>query len=230
MSHRTVRLRKQLSRVLTDAEVSVSLLASAGAQQITGQHLVAMDGRVNLGTYGSVRVAGMTIEEARTEIEKKLTEKLDAPEVFVDVLAYNSKVYYIITQGAGLGDDVVRAPITGNETVLDAVGQINGLPPVASKKRIWVARPAPADAPCDQVLPVDWRAISQGGSTATNYQLFPGDRVYVKADALITLDNTLAKIISPIERLFGITLLGNATVRSFERGNGSNGGTGVGGF
>ena len=29
-----------------------------------GQHLVAMDGCVNLGTYGAVRVAGMTLEEA----------------------------------------------------------------------------------------------------------------------------------------------------------------------
>ena len=53
-------IRNELAKVLTDVDVSVSLLASAGAQQITGQHLVAMDGRVNLGTYGSVFVAGMT--------------------------------------------------------------------------------------------------------------------------------------------------------------------------
>ena len=129
-------IRKQLSRVLTDAEVSVSLLASAGAQQITGQHLVAMDGRVNLGTYGSVFVAGMTIDEARAAIEKQLGLKLEDPEVFVDVLAYNSKVYYIITQGAGLGDDVVRAPITGNETVIDAVANLGGISQVSSTQDV----------------------------------------------------------------------------------------------
>jgi len=88
-----------------------------------------------------------------------------------------------------------------------------------------VARPAPADHCCLQILPVDWRAIVQGGSTATNYQLFPGDRVYVKADCLITIDNWLAKALAPVERLFGVTLLGTATVRTIQdRNTGTNGG------
>jgi hypothetical protein len=44
----------------------------------------------------------------------------------------------------------------------------------------------------------------------------------VKADKLIHIDNAIAKVLSPIERLFGATLLGNFTVRSFERnGNGA---------
>ena len=32
-------------------------------------------------------------------------------------------------------------PVTGSETVLDAISKVQGLPPVASQKRIWVARP-----------------------------------------------------------------------------------------
>jgi protein involved in polysaccharide export with SLBB domain len=160
-------IREQLSKVLTNVDVSVSLLASAGAQAITGQHLVAMDGRVNLGTYGSVYVAGMTLEEARAAIELKLTERLDDPEVFVDVLAYNSKVYYIITQGAGLGDDVTRQPITGNETVIDAVAALGGISQVSST-RMWIARPAPNGVGCEQILPIEWNDIAQGASTATN--------------------------------------------------------------
>ncbi len=59
-----------------------------------------MDGRVNLGVYGSVFVAGMTIEQWRDAIEKQLGETLEKPQVAVDVLAYNSKVYYVITKGA----------------------------------------------------------------------------------------------------------------------------------
>ena len=73
------------------------------------------------------------------------------------------------------------------------------------------------------MLPVDWNALTQGGSTCTNYQLFPGDRIYIRADPLIQLDNIIAKVVSPIERLFGVTLLGSATVNSFRRnGNGNN--------
>src|SRR5205807_636614 len=98
-----------------------------------------------------------------------------------------------------------------------------------STKKIWVARPAPANHPCLQILPVDWRAIVQGGATATNYQLFPGDRVYIQSDPLIWFDNNLAKILQPIERLFGATLLGNFTVQSFRRnGGGGNNTPGVG--
>jgi polysaccharide export outer membrane protein len=210
------QIREHLTRTLTDAEVSVSLLASAGAQQITGQHLVAMDGRVNLGTYGSVFVAGMTVDEARCQIECLLKEKLEDPEVFVDVLAYNSKVYYIITQGAGLGDDIVRIPITGNETVIDAVANLGGISQVSSIK-MWIARPAPNGVGCEQILPVDWKSISQGASTATNYQLMPGDRLYIAQDRLTLFNNMTVKFLLPFERIFGIVSLGTSTANRIVR-------------
>jgi polysaccharide export outer membrane protein len=209
-------IREQLSKVLTDVDVSVSLLASAGAQAITGQHLVAMDGRVNLGTYGSVYVAGMTLEEARAAIELKLTERLDDPEVFVDVLAYNSKVYYIITQGAGLGDDVTRQPITGNETVIDAVAALGGISQVSST-RMWIARPAPNGVGCEQILPIEWNDIAQGASTATNYQLMPGDRLFIAQDRLTNFNTVVNKILNPFERIFGFISLGTSMANRIVR-------------
>jgi polysaccharide biosynthesis/export protein len=209
-------IRKQLSKVLTDVDVSVSLLASAGAQAITGQHLVAMDGRVNLGTYGSVYVAGMTLEEARAAIELKLTERLDDPEVFVDVLAYNSKVYYIITQGAGLGDDVTRQPITGNETVIDAVAALGGISQVSST-RMWIARPAPNGVGCEQILPIEWNDIAQGASTATNYQLMPGDRLFIAQDRLTNFNTVVNKLLNPFERIFGFVSLGTSMANRIVR-------------
>ena len=96
---------------------------------------------------------------------------------------------------------------------------------MSSKNHIWVARPAPCGHGCAQVLPVDWRAITEGGSTCTNYQLFPGDRVYVKADHCITVDNYLAKILAPVERILGVTLLGSTVVNTIR--NSGNFGTGV---
>jgi protein involved in polysaccharide export with SLBB domain len=145
------------------------------------------------------------------------------------VSGYNSKVYYVITDGGGYGEQVIRLPITGNETVLDAVSQINGLSAVSSRHHIWVARPVPADLHSELVLPVDWIGITQHGNTATNYQLIPGDRVYVRAQSLITLDTQIARIISPVERIFGITLLGASTYQTVNNaGNRTNTGTGSG--
>ncbi len=212
-----------------DIEVYLSLAQASGKQQIAGEHLVGIDGFITLGMYGKVHVNGLTQGQAKEAIETHLANYLEEPEVSVDVLSYNSKKYYVITQGAGLGDGVYPFPITGNETVLDAIAQINGLEAVSSK-RIWVARPAPHTNGCDQLLPVDWVAITQRANTATNYQILPGDRVYVAQDNLIWLDTAISKITSPMERLFGVTLLGTNTVsrlRFFHRGPT---GSGFGGF
>jgi len=208
-------LNQWLRPTLRDPSASVQLARVSGAQPVTGQYLVGPDGTINLRQYGVVHIAGKTVTEARIAIQNHLKQYLDSPELSVDVLAYNSKVYYVITQGAGLGDSVRRLPVTGNETVLDAISQINGLSQVSSKK-IWIARPAPHDFGCQQILPIEWDAITQGAQTATNYQLLPGDRLYVAEDELITFSNVMTKVTAPIERFAGILGLGNSTIRGFQ--------------
>jgi protein involved in polysaccharide export with SLBB domain len=225
------RIDAHLRQILTAPQVHVSLPSPHNQQYVAGQHLVRMDGTVGLGIYGNVYVTGLTLTEARHKIEQHLAEHIHNPRVSVDVLAYNSKVYYVITDGGGAGEQVIRLPSTGNETVLDAIANVRGLPTVASKSDIWIARPAPEACRPDQILRVDWNAIAQGAQTATNYQVLPGDRIYVKADKLITFDTTIAKITAPFERILGFVILGNGTVRTLQQGRGAFGsGGGGGGF
>ncbi len=209
-------IQGKLQEVVKAPNVSVTLLQSTGLQPISDQHLVSPDGRVNLGTYGSVYVAGMTLEAATAAIEAQLSGFLDNPKVSVSVFAYNSKVYYVITEGAGSGDQLARFPITGNETVLDAISQINGLSRLSSK-RIWIARPTPSGAGCDTILPVNWEEITQGAATATNYQILPGDRIFLAENKMIAFDAALNKLIAPFERVFGFTLLGTQTIQTINR-------------
>jgi polysaccharide export outer membrane protein len=207
-------IEKQLKVAqLADPTVYVAPLRTRPLQQIAGEHLVRPDGKVNLGTYGLVRVCGMTTSQAKQAIEAHLRQYLQDPEVSVDVMSFNSKLYYVIFDGGGAGQQVYRLPVTGNETVLDAIGQVNGLSPVSSKHHLWVARPAPSDCGPPQVLPVDWVGIATRGVTDTNYQLFPGDRIYVQADPLITADTFMAKLLAPAERVLGFTLLTSGVVR-----------------
>ena len=56
-----------------------------------------------------------------------------------------------------------------------------------------------------------------GGSTATNYQVFPGDRIFIAEDKLIAIDSTLNRMIAPFERMFGVTLLGTQTIQTINR-------------
>jgi polysaccharide export outer membrane protein len=220
-------LRRSLARILKEPSVTLGLASFRGVQQIRGEHLVRQDGTISLGTYGCLNVTGLTIAQAKCAVERYLSQYLQEPEISLDVFAYNSKVYYVIADGGGYGQVIHRYPITGNETVLDAITLFGGLPPQASRKKIWVARPAPCDHECLQVLPVDWKAIVEGASTCTNYQLFPGDRIYIKADPLITIDNAIAKFLSPLERILGFALLTGSTIESFRSNNNNNNGNGT---
>lgn len=226
-------IEEHLLPILREPEVSVTLAQSRAMQQIAGEHLVRPDGTVSLGTFGSVYVTGKTLDETRSAIEERLSEFLDKPEVSVDVFAYNSKVYYVITDGGGSGETHIRLPITGNETVLDAISMVGGLSSVSSQK-IWIARPTQACADCAQVLPVDWPAIVRYGQTETNYQIMPGDRLFIESDPLVTLDTVIAKVTAPFTRALGTASFTYIFLRQANSGvsGGSSGfgGGGGGGF
>ena len=208
-------------------------LRSLPLQPVYGEYQVRPDGSVFLGVYGSVPVAGYTLGQAAAAIRASLAKQVFAdadglnPEfllVILDVTQYNSKRYYVIFDGGGAGEQVFPFPVTGSETVLDALGNVQGLPVVASKRNIWIARRCPQPGHPEQILPVDWVGITQHGVTTTNYQIMPGDRLYVKAQRLVTIDTTLARVFAPIERVLGITLLGASTVNQVQgRGLGFGG-------
>src|SRR5262249_19518281 len=96
-------LSRHLRETFKNAQVSVSLAQGRAYQQIRGEHLVRPDGTVSLGTYGSVQVAGLTLDRVKAAIEFHLSGTLLKPEVSVDVFAYNSKAYYVVTDGGGFG-------------------------------------------------------------------------------------------------------------------------------
>jgi protein involved in polysaccharide export with SLBB domain len=167
----------------------------------------------------------MTIATAKAAIEKHLSQFLFEPKVSVDVAGFNSHVYFVIFDfPAAGGQAIYRRPVTGNETVLDALSdyglRAGGLPAGVSKRRIWVARPNPVQPDHTQILPVDWAAITKTGNPATNYQLLPGDRIYVGQDQMLAVDLALARVFSPFERIFGITLFGNSVIENLRNPSG----------
>ena len=201
--------------------LTIELFKSLPDRPLSGERLVRTDGTVDLGFYGSCSVAGLSIDQARERVEQYLSATIRNPKVHLDVYSYNSKGYYVIADGAGFGEQTVRLPFTGNETVLDAIAEIGGLPPVSSKTRIWLARPG-----CG-VMPINWNAIVQCGDPSTNYQMQPFDRIYINSDPLLRFDTAVGKLINPWERIFGFTLLGAATISRLQNmGRGAVGASG----
>ncbi|HEY1186579.1 MAG TPA: polysaccharide biosynthesis/export family protein [Gemmata sp.] len=152
-------------------------------QPVSGSFPVRPDGTVGLGAWGSVYVAGLTLGQAsdavRVHIAKRVAEvPADRLAVTVDLFANNSKRFFVISKFAGAAEQVSALPLTGSETVLDAIRLIGGLSERGQKLVIQIERKGPGWG-LSQVLPVDWEGITQHGLTHTNYQILPGDRVYV---------------------------------------------------
>ncbi len=148
--------------------------------RLPGDQVIMPDGTITLGRYGRIQVAGKTVDEietaARTYIEaqaKDAKEKEVGP-IVVRVVTRVSKVYYVLGE--------VNAPgaftLNGRETVLDGILAAGGLTDRASRRNIILTRPTRPDG-CRIVLPICYREIVQVGDTSTNYQLLPGDRIFV---------------------------------------------------
>jgi len=171
-------VHKFLRRVLRDPDIELQIDESRVGAGVTGQHRVGPDGFINLGIYGNVSVTGLTLRAAKKAIEKKLAQHFRDPIVSVDIHAYHSKNYYVIVQGFDSLDGITRVPITGNETVLDALAQVAGLP-LRTNAKTWIARPVPGGKSEDVKLPIFVDKIMSGANPSLNYQVFPNDRVFV---------------------------------------------------
>src|SRR5205807_8304037 len=131
----------------------------------------------DLGLYGRVQVAGKPIEAVEAQVQAIVQAKTpNAGPINVRLVGRNSKVYYVLGQVNAPGS----FPLQGRETVLDGIVAAGGLNARASRNNIILSRPTTPEG-CRIVLPVCYRQIVQLGDTTTNYQLQPGDRIYVPA-------------------------------------------------
>lgn len=159
---------------------------------------VLADGTLDLGGYGRVVVAGRSLEQAEALIEQQIAyflrqqaaacDPFDEPSARktlpadCDGIAVNVRLVEPVHRFYVLGE--VNAPgayaLTGSETVLDAIVEAGGLTDSADPCEILLSRPTdPCE--CRVTLPVCYREIVQMGATTTNYQLQPGDRIFVSA-------------------------------------------------
>lgn len=140
---------------------------------------VLADGTIDIGAFGRVVVASMTLEQAEASIQRVIDNKIQK-SVQVNVrLIQPIHRYYVIGEVNSPG----AYPLTGNETVLDAIMEAGGLTARASACDLLLARPTDPCS-CRITLPVCYRSITQLGDTTTNYHLKPGDRIFVSRQSL----------------------------------------------
>ena len=157
---------------------------------------VQPDGTIDLGRFGRPAVAGMSVEEVEALVARRVDFVLEQTpigadgaeldlaelredgllEVNVRLIDPAGSVYYVLGAVAAPG----VYPLAGRETVLDAILTAGGLADNAKRCDIVLSRPSvPHD--CRTVLPVCYDNLVQTGDSATNYQVLPGDRIFVPA-------------------------------------------------
>jgi polysaccharide biosynthesis/export protein len=148
--------------------------------RLPGDQPVMPDGTINLGANGQLIVAGKTVAAIEDDIRAVVQGRIkkDPGPVTVRVVTRASKVYYVLGEVNAPG----AFPLNGRETVLDGLIAAGGINDRASRLNILLSRPTPA-CDCRIVLPICYREIVQLGDTSTNYQLVPGDRIFVPSRA-----------------------------------------------
>jgi protein involved in polysaccharide export with SLBB domain len=142
--------------------------------RIPADQQVMIDGSIDLGAFGRVVVAGLTLEMAENLVQRAIVDAGEKKtQVNVRLLEPVNR-YYVLGEVNSPGS----YPLEGHETVLDAILGAGGLTTSAAPCKILLARPT-SPRSCRITLPVCYREITQLGDTTTNYQIQPGDRIFV---------------------------------------------------
>jgi hypothetical protein len=89
--------------------------------------------------------------------------------------------------------------------VLDALQFGNGLLQIADPKQISLVRPERGGKPA-RIYKVDLEAIQERGQVATNYQIFPGDRLIIGRNEVVKKTVEIDRLNAPIQSINGTML------------------------
>lgn len=152
-------------------ELDITLLTNPVQR---GQCPIDLDGRVDLGRLGKVRVEGLTLPE----VAHDLAALAGVPPngVQVNVAAYRSQHVYL----TGDGNRLPRAlPYQGPETVLDLLQRAGGVQPGAAPRDVYLIRAGVAEGQAPQYFHIDLQSVVLKQDQRTNLRVQPFDQIYV---------------------------------------------------
>ena len=154
------------------------------------------DGRISFEALGEIEVAGKTTAQVADILREKAT-KLYKPTgdnpIDVRVVAYESKVYYVVGEVSFPG----IKPYTGRDTLLTAVAAAN-VEITGWEEHIQVIRPSADKEVKPQVFEINLQRMIVHGDTSKNVLLQEGDIVYIPPTPLAAVGNVIAEFVRPI--------------------------------
>ncbi|MFQ5698081.1 MAG: polysaccharide biosynthesis/export family protein [Myxococcota bacterium] len=163
---------------------------------ITRVVTVRPDGRVSLDLIGDLEVASKTVEEIRDEITTRIARYIVHPDVTVILRQSSSRTYYVFGQVRAPG----AYPIIGTVTVAGALGQARGGTKFAALNSARLVRPTEAG----RVFRIRLEDITQRGIGDTNYELQPGDMIYVPPTLGARVGFAIQAFFFPVQQALGV--------------------------
>lgn len=140
---------------------------------ISRQVPVRSDGKISLPLVGEVKAAGETPLKLERDLEARLKNYIDEPEVTVIVQQINSQKFNILGQVNHPGSFT----LANSATVLDAIALAGGFRDFAKQKSVYVLR-ANADG-SETRIPFNYKQVLKGKNPEQNIKLQPRDTVVV---------------------------------------------------
>jgi polysaccharide export outer membrane protein len=178
------------------------------------------DGMVSFEMLGEVEAAGKTPFELAATIKQKASKLymlVGEEPIEVRIIAYKSKVYYVLGQVNRPGVKV----FSGRDSVIAALAEAEPNP-MAWLERVQVIRPSEDTSVKPKVFEVNFDRMSAHGELYKDVLLQEGDIIYVPPTILAAIAMKVEEVIRPIARAFsGINIVQSGGGNQYVGGYGN---------
>jgi polysaccharide export outer membrane protein len=150
------------------------------------------DGMITLYLLGDVFAAGKTPSQLASEIQEKILKYYEDVTVQIEVLQFNSKVYYMAGETS-----IGPRPYTGHDSVLDAVLRA-GLPRTSWPSHCVVLRPN-EEGELIRRMRIDLKDMYEKGDLKYNAVLEEGDIVFLPTNPIADVGIFFQNLLSPVQ-------------------------------
>lgn len=162
------------------------------APELSGQLEVLSDGTVPLPLIGSVRVSGLTLQQATGWFQELLSKQLIRPQLQLVVSkprpirvalvgeVERPGIYSLSLNETAQTEGGPATRLTGLPTVVDAIQKAGGITQLADLRAVLLRRRLPGDQPLFKQAKLDLLALVIEGVQSQNPYLFDGDTIVLK--------------------------------------------------